>query len=85
LPPYRDWQFITFDCSAPDFPNLLKISDPKYRPVDFMPYVDGGFKPGYSTFGNLTSGSAARFPNSADFEESALLEGIADHTSPSNS
>jgi len=41
---HRDWQFITFDCSA-DF-NLLKISDPKYRPVDFMPLCGRWFQTG---------------------------------------
>jgi hypothetical protein len=48
---FPDWQFITFDRQAPEFPNLLKVADPEYRPVDFMPYVGRVVsKPGYSTF-----------------------------------
>lgn len=48
---FPDWQFITFDRHAPDFPNLLKVADPEYRPVDFMPCVGRVVsKPGYSTF-----------------------------------
>ncbi|MGB5711492.1 MAG: glycosyl transferase [Waterburya sp.] len=48
---FPDWQFITFDRAAPDFPNLLKIADHNLRPLDFMP-VCGRIvsKPGYSTF-----------------------------------
>lgn len=48
---FPDWQFITFDCLAPDFPNLLKVKEHKYRPVDFMPLCGRVLsKPGYSTF-----------------------------------
>jgi len=48
---YPDWQFITFDRQAPALPNLLKISDPQFRPVDFMPLCSQVVsKPGYSTF-----------------------------------
>lgn len=48
---FPDWQFITFDHQAPELPNLLKVTDNKYRPVDFMP-ICGRIvsKPGYSTF-----------------------------------
>ena len=47
-----DWQFITFDHQPPsDLPNLLKITDRTYRPVDFMPLCGQIVsKPGYSTF-----------------------------------
>ena len=34
---FPHWQFITFDRAAPDLPNLLKVSDRRLRPVDFMP------------------------------------------------
>ena len=48
---FTDWQFITFDRQAPDLPNLLKVTNPHYRPVDFMPFCGKVVsKPGYSTF-----------------------------------
>lgn len=65
LSKFPDWQFITFDQNAPNFPNLLSISaqespdipfhpntDAKLlRPVDFMPLCGRVIsKPGYSTF-----------------------------------
>jgi len=82
---YRDWQFITFDCSAPDFPNLLKISDPKYRPVDFMPLCGRVVSNRVAFAEALRVGVPLVSLTPEDFEESALLlEGIADH-SPSNS
>ncbi|MCU0523347.1 MAG: glycosyl transferase [Elainella sp. Prado103] len=55
--PYRnldrfpDWQFITFDRNAPDLPNLCRVHDHRYRPVDFMPLCSRVLsKPGFSTF-----------------------------------
>lgn len=48
---FPDWRFICFDLTAPDFPNLLKIDDRFYRPIDFMPLCGRLVsKPGYSTF-----------------------------------
>jgi hypothetical protein len=48
---FPDWKFICFDLNAPDLPNLLKIDDHFYRPIDFMPVCDRLIsKPGYSTF-----------------------------------
>ncbi len=48
---FSDWQFIAFDRTAPNLPNLLKVTDNSYRPVDFMPLCGRIFsKPGYSTF-----------------------------------
>jgi predicted glycosyltransferase len=48
---FPDWQFITFDAAAPALPNLLKISDRRLRPIDFMPLCGRVIsKPGYSTF-----------------------------------
>lgn len=75
LTQFPHWQFITFDGQAPNFPNLIKITDNQYRPVDFMPLcgrVVG--KPGYSTFAealrlNVPIVSLTR----ADFAESSLL------------
>ncbi len=48
---FPDWQFITFDRNAPDLPNLVRINDQRYRPVDFMPLCGRVMsKPGFSTF-----------------------------------
>lgn len=48
---FPDWQFITFAQNAPDLPNLVKITDNYYRPVDFMPLCGRVVsKPGFSTF-----------------------------------
>jgi hypothetical protein len=48
---FPDWQFITFDLIAPALPNLIKVTDNYYRPVDFMPFCGRVVsKPGYSTF-----------------------------------
>lgn len=79
---FSDWQFITFDSAAPDLPNLLKITDHKYRPVDFMPLCGRVVsKPGYSTFAEaLRLGVAITSLTREDFSESALLlDGIADY------
>ncbi len=51
LKPFEDWQFITFDRTAPELPNLLKVTDRTYRPVDMLPLCDALVgKPGYGTF-----------------------------------
>ena len=79
---YPDWQFITFDRSAPDLPNLLKISDQKYRPVDFMPLCGRVVsKPGYSTFAEAVRvGVPIVSLKREDFAEAALLiEGITNY------
>jgi hypothetical protein len=48
---FPDWQFITFAQNVPDLPNLVKIIDNSYRPVDFMPLCGRVIsKPGFSTF-----------------------------------
>lgn len=48
---FSDWNFITFDRNAPDLPNLIKIKDYQYRPVDFMILSSKVIsKPGFSTF-----------------------------------
>jgi hypothetical protein len=48
---FPDWQFLTFNFAAPDLPNLIKITDQKLRPVDFMPLCGRVIsKPGYGTF-----------------------------------
>ncbi len=80
---FADWRFITFDRQAPDLPNLVKITDTKYRPVDFMAVCSKIVsKPGYSTFAeairlDLPIVSITR----EDFAEARLLlEGIKNYT-----
>lgn len=79
---FPDLQFITFDHQAPDLPNLIKITNQRYRPVDFMP-VSGQIvsKPGYSTFAEACRlGVPIISLTREDFAESAvLLEGIQNH------
>ncbi len=80
---FPDWQFIAFDDSAPTLPNLLKISDYKYRPVDFMP-VCGRLvsKPGYSTFAEAVRQKVPIVTMTRqDFAEAAfLIEGITNYS-----
>jgi len=80
---YPDWQFLTFDQQSPNLPNLIKITDRKYRPVDFMPLCGKIMcKPGYSTFAeamrlDVPIVSITR----ADFAEARLLlEGIKNYS-----
>lgn len=48
---FPDYQFITLDRQAPDLPNLIKVLDRQYRPVDFMPLCSRVVsKPGYTTY-----------------------------------
>ncbi|MDR9403060.1 MAG: glycosyl transferase [Halothece sp. Uz-M2-17] len=79
---FTDWQFITFDRQAPDLPNLLKVTDHQYRPLDFMP-VSGRVvsKPGYSTFSEaLRVGLPVVSLRRERFAESPLLlKGIEDY------
>jgi len=79
---FTDWQFITFDRQAPNLPNLLKVADHNYRPLDFMP-VSGRVvsKPGYSTFSAaLRVGIPIVSLRRDNFAESALLlEGIENY------
>jgi hypothetical protein len=81
---FDNWQFITFDRNAPDLPNLFKVNDRSYRPVDFMHICDLIVsKPGYSTFAEalyldlpIISLTREDFP-----ESTVLLEGVRDYTS----
>jgi hypothetical protein len=74
---FPDWQFITFDDRAPELPHVLKVTDRRLRPVDFMPLCDRVVsKPGYSTFSE-----ACRFDlpivtvTREDFAEAPILLG----------
>lgn len=82
LASYPNWQFITFDRSAYDLPNLVKITDQKYRPVDLMPMCGRVVsKPGYSTFAEAVRlGVPIVSLTREDFAEAAfLIEGIANY------
>ncbi len=79
---FPDWQFLTFDRTAPDLPNLLKLTSPAYRPVDVMPLCRCVMsKPGYSTFAEACRLEVPIVSiTRTDFAESAvLLAGIQDH------
>jgi len=48
---FPDWNFIMFDRLAPNYPNIIKITEHNYRPIDFMPLCGRVIsKPGFSTF-----------------------------------
>lgn len=79
---FPDWQFITFDFLAPDLPNLIKVTNRQYRPVDFMP-ICGRIvsKPGYGTFSEATllDVPVVTIPRD-DFAEAAfMLAGITNY------
>lgn len=79
LAAFPDWQFLTYDPKAPDLPNLIKITDNRYRPVDFMPWCGRVIsKPGYSTFSEACRmGTPIISITRDDFAEAAvLLDGI---------
>jgi hypothetical protein len=82
LKQFSDWQFITFDSTAPELDNLLKIADHHYRPVDFMPLTGRIIsKPGYSTFAEaLRLGIPLVSLTREGFAEAPLLlEGIQNY------
>ncbi|MBE9035257.1 glycosyl transferase [aff. Roholtiella sp. LEGE 12411] len=79
---FPDWQFIVFDQSAPDLPNLLKISNRKYRPVDFMPICERVIsKPGYSTFSEATllGIPVVTIPREDFAEATFVIEGVSNY------
>lgn len=79
---FPDWQFIIFDQSAPDLPNVIKIHDRKFRPVDFMP-ICGRLvsKPGYGTFSEATllDVPLITIPRNDFAEAPCLLEGLINY------
>ncbi|MBN4006292.1 glycosyl transferase [Nostoc sp. LPT] len=82
LQQFQDWQFLVFDQSAPDLPNLVKINDHKYRPVDFMPICGRVVsKPGYSTFSEATilGVPIVTIPREDFAEATFIVEGITDY------
>ncbi|HEY9763155.1 MAG TPA: glycosyl transferase [Trichocoleus sp.] len=83
LSPFSDWQFLTFDHQAPDLPNLFKVPNREFRPVDVMPLCSRVVsKPGFSTYAEacrldlpiitLTREEFAEAP--------VLIAGMADHS-----
>jgi hypothetical protein len=82
LQQFPDWQFITFDRNAPPLPNLIRITDSRYRPVDFMPLCGRIIsKPGFGTFAEACRlGVPIVSITRHDFAESAvLLAGIREY------
>lgn len=83
LQQFSDEQFITFDQNAPDLPNLIKISNYNYRPVDFMPLCSKVIsKPGYSTFAEALKLDLPiiSLTRSGFAESPILLKAIQDHS-----
>ncbi len=72
---FPDWQFLTFDRNAPDVPNLIKVLDHAYRPVDLMPVCGRVLsKPGYSTFSEACrTGTPLVSITRDDFAEAQIL------------
>ena len=72
---FADWQFISFDREAPNVANLIKVTDPCYRPVDFMPICHRILtKPGFSTFAEaMRLGAAITSVDRQGFAETELL------------
>jgi hypothetical protein len=82
LKQFPDWQFISFDGNAPELPNLLKVRDQRYRPVDVMPLCGRIIsKPGYGTFAEACRlGIPIATLTRAGFAESPILiEGLRHH------
>ncbi len=83
LEQFPDWQFITFDQNAPNINNLIKITDKKYRPVDFMPLCGRVFsKPGFSTFAEAMRLEIPVMSLTRDdfSEATVLLDGLQDYS-----
>jgi len=79
---FPDWLFISFDLNAPKLPNLRRIENRRYRPVDFMPLCNRIVsKPGYSTFSEaLRLGLPIVSLTRSGFAESPLLlAGLQDY------
>ena len=79
---FPDWQFITFDFLAPDLPNLIKVTNRQYRPVDFMPICGRIIsKPGYGTFSEATllEVPVVTIPRDDFAEVAFMLAGLADY------
>jgi hypothetical protein len=79
---FPDWQFIIFDVAVPNLPNLIRITDRHYRPIDVMPLCGRIIsKPGYGTFAEACrTGTPVVSITRNDFAEGpVLIEGIQDY------
>ncbi len=82
LAAFPDWRVVTWDRAAPNLPNLVRIDDPCWRPVDVMPVAGRLFgKPGFSTFSEaLREGvPIVSMPRPGFVEADILLDGVRDH------
>jgi hypothetical protein len=82
LADFPDWQFLTFDRTAPALPNLIRIRDNRYRPVDFMPLCGRILaKPGYGTFAEACRLGIpiVSITRSGFAEAEVLLQGLQDY------
>jgi hypothetical protein len=87
---FPDWQFLTFDKTAPSLPNLQPIPDPSgtdsgqhYRPVDLFPLCGLVVsKPGYTTYAEamMTGVPIATITRQGFAESAKLLDGLQDHS-----
>jgi hypothetical protein len=87
---FPDWQFLTFDRSAPQLPNLRCILDPSddgatksYRPVDIFPICDLVVsKPGYTTYAEaMIADLPVATISRSGFAESAIIQaGLQDYS-----
>jgi hypothetical protein len=85
---FPDWQFLTFDRSAPTRPNLHLITDPAgnglgYRPVDMFPLCGLVVsKPGYTTYAEamLADLPVATIPRTGFAESAVIQAGLQDHS-----
>lgn len=80
---FPDWTFILFDKQAPDYPNIIKITEHNYRPIDFMSICGRIIsKPGFSTFSEaLRLNTPIVTLTREGFAESPLLlEGIQNYS-----
>lgn len=79
---FPDHRFLCFDLNAPDLPNLIRIDDSIYRPIDIMPLCGRLIsKPGYSTFSEACRLDVpiVSITREGFAESPVLLQGIEDY------
>ncbi len=87
---FPDWQFLTFDRTAPSLPNLRQIPDPSsgnldsnYRPVDLFPLCGLVVsKPGYTTYAEamMANVPVASITRQGFAESAVILRGLQDYS-----
>ncbi len=83
LAQFPDWQFLTFDSTAPVLPNLFKVPRQGFRPVDVMPLCGRVVsKPGFSTFSEACRLDVPIVTLTRDdfAEGPVLVNGVQDHS-----